>query len=62
MGTWGSDLAALDFNFSSDAAVGCLLCSESFTVTQDSQPLQQHLLEAHHFIIGEVEQVADLRQ
>lgn len=62
MGTWGSDLAALDFNFGSDAPVGCLLCSESFTVAQDSQPLQQHLLEAHHFIIGEVEQVADLRQ
>ena len=62
MGAWGSDFAALDFNFSSDAPVGCPLCSKSFTVTQDSQLLLQHLLEAHHLIIGEVEQVADLRQ
>ncbi|XP_045115467.1 zinc finger protein 277-like [Portunus trituberculatus] len=62
MGAWGSDFAALDFNFASDAPVMCPLCPKSFTVTQDCKLLLQHLLEAHHLIIGEVEQVADLRQ
>ncbi|KAG0724699.1 Zinc finger protein 277 [Chionoecetes opilio] len=62
MGAWGSDFAALDFNFASDAPVGCPLCPQSFAVMPDSQLLLQHLLEAHHLVIGEVEQVADLRQ
>nr|XP_045618052.1 zinc finger protein 277-like isoform X1 [Procambarus clarkii] len=61
-GSYGSDCAALDFNFDCDDAVPCIFCDEIFSVMKDEQPLLHHLSVQHKFIIGNVEQVADLRQ
>ncbi|KAG7169721.1 Zinc finger protein 277-like [Homarus americanus] len=60
--SYGSDFAALDFDFDCDDAVPCILCNQMFTVMKDEQPLLRHLSIEHKFTIGAVEQVADLRQ
>lgn len=59
---FGSDLATLDFDFSCESPVPCILCPQLFCVSQDPQPLLQHLLYVHKLVIGAFEQVADFRQ
>lgn len=59
---FGSDLATLDFDFGCESPVPCILCPQLFSVSQDPQPLLQHLLHVHKLVIGAFEQVADLRQ
>ncbi|XP_066956636.1 zinc finger protein 277 [Macrobrachium rosenbergii] len=62
MDAYGSDFATLDLNFESEDPVTCIFCNDQFNITEDEQPLLQHLLTVHKFVIGEVEEIADLRQ
>lgn len=59
---YGSDFASLDLNLDCDDAVPCIFCDEIFNVMEDEQPILHHLSTKHKFVIGNVEQVADLRQ
>lgn len=62
MDSYGSDFATLDFDFSCEDLVPCMLCEEQFQVINDEQALLHHLITVHKFVIGEVEEIADLRQ
>ena len=58
----GSDLVSMDFDFSCEDEVECILCEEYFSVSKDPQKFLNHLFRKHHFVIGAVEEIIDLRQ